>query len=283
MSPDQDAEQPDQQRRRDHGAVREHATAAERRQQHGRETHARQDGNVDLRMAKEPEEVEPEQRRAVAAAVEYPVHEIARRDKETRAGVAVAEEQKQRSEQNGKGEQRQQGRGEPGPYREWQPLPRHALAASVNDRHQRVDSRAGGGEREQRDAGQPEIHPGTLARAGRGHRGERWVGRPARDRRTSLGEDGGEQREQRRQRHPEGPGVQPRKRHVPSTDLRREDQVAESGLRGHCHHKEDHQRAVEREHRQVVSGKEMAKPRIRVEEVEAHGEREQRAQRDCSE
>ena len=60
MSPDEDAEEADEERGRDHEAVGEDAAAGEVGEHHRREAHAGQDGDVDLRVSEEPEEMEPE-------------------------------------------------------------------------------------------------------------------------------------------------------------------------------------------------------------------------------
>ena len=67
VSPEQDAEEADEQRGDDHRAVGEDAAVAEVGQQHRGEAEAGEDGDVDLGMSEEPEEMQPEQRGAVAA------------------------------------------------------------------------------------------------------------------------------------------------------------------------------------------------------------------------
>jgi len=59
VSPNEDAEEADEERGGDHGAVGEDAATGEVAEQHRDETHAREDGDVDLRMAEEPEEMKP--------------------------------------------------------------------------------------------------------------------------------------------------------------------------------------------------------------------------------
>src|SRR5277367_5453496 len=93
MSPDEDAKQADGQRGRDHQAIGEDATAREVGDDHRRETHAGKYGDVDLRVAEEPEEMEPEERRAGALAREEPgVDDVRARDEEGAAEMTIAEE-----------------------------------------------------------------------------------------------------------------------------------------------------------------------------------------------
>ena len=67
VSPEEDAEEADEERGGDHGAVGEDAAVAEVGQQHRGEAEAGEDGDVDLGVSEEPEEMEPEERAAVAA------------------------------------------------------------------------------------------------------------------------------------------------------------------------------------------------------------------------
>ena len=67
VSPDQDAEEADEQGGGDHGAVGEDSAAAEVGEEHRGEAHAGEDGDVDLGVSEEPEEMEPEEGAAVAA------------------------------------------------------------------------------------------------------------------------------------------------------------------------------------------------------------------------
>src|SRR5436309_2518675 len=103
---------------------------AEIRKHHGGEPHARQNGDVDLRMAEEPEEMQPKQWRAVArpsSRMKDAIDEVSRGKKEARSGVAIAEEQEKRGKQNRKGKNAKQRSCKPSPYGQWKPVPAHAL------------------------------------------------------------------------------------------------------------------------------------------------------------
>ena len=85
VSPEQDAEEADEEGGGDHGAVGEDFSVAEVGEEHGGEAEAGEDGDVDLGVSEEPEEMEPEERAAVAAVVEDAVDEVAGGEEE--AGV----------------------------------------------------------------------------------------------------------------------------------------------------------------------------------------------------
>ena len=101
VSPDDEAEQADGDEHGGHDAVAEDATAGEVGEEGSGESHAGQDGDVDLGMSEEPEEMQPEERRAVAVADDVAVDQIAGGDKEARAEMAIGEEQHERGEQHG--------------------------------------------------------------------------------------------------------------------------------------------------------------------------------------
>jgi hypothetical protein len=87
VSPDEDAEEADEECGGDHEAVGEDAAVAEVGEDHGGEAHAGEDGDVDLGMAEEPEEMEPEEGAAVAAMLEEDaVDEVLPRGGRSRCG-----------------------------------------------------------------------------------------------------------------------------------------------------------------------------------------------------
>ena len=152
VSPDEDAQEADEQRGRDHRPIGEDAAAGEVRQQHRGEAHAGKDGDVDLGVSEEPEEMQPEQRGTVAfIGVKDAVDEVARGEVEAGAGVAVAEEQQERGEQDGEGDQGEQRAGEPSPDGEGQALPGHAVAAEPDDGGEGVDCAGSRSDAEQSD------------------------------------------------------------------------------------------------------------------------------------
>ena len=169
MSPDEDAEEADEEGGGDHEAVGEDAAVGEVGDDHGGEAHAGEDGDVDLRVAEEPEEMEPEERGAVAAVLEEDaVDEVLRGEEEGRVEVAVAEEEEESGEEDAEGEDAEQGGGEPSPDGERETLPGHAVAAEFDDGGEGVDGGDGGGDGEEGDgwrASNPCRSPG------RGRRG----------------------------------------------------------------------------------------------------------------
>ena len=95
MSPHEDAEETDEERCGDHSSVGEDSAAAEVGKDHGSEAHAGKDGDVDLGVSEEPEEMQPEERRAVAGeagGVDDSADEIAGGDEKAGAEMAIAEE-----------------------------------------------------------------------------------------------------------------------------------------------------------------------------------------------
>ena len=99
VSPDEDAKEADEQSSEDHDAVAEDLSAAEVAKNHGGEAHAGKDGDVDLWMSEEPEEMQPEERASIPGAMAWimqnSVGEVAGGDEEAGAGVTVTEEKKQ--------------------------------------------------------------------------------------------------------------------------------------------------------------------------------------------
>src|ERR1700733_6268270 len=132
MSPEEDFEEADQEGGCDHGAVGEDFSVAEVGEEHRGEAKAGEDGDVDLGVSEEPEEMEPEERAAIAAAVEDVVDEVCVYHKtggeeEAGVGVAIAEEEKDRRGENGEGEDAEERGGEPSPDGEGKTLPGHAV------------------------------------------------------------------------------------------------------------------------------------------------------------
>ncbi len=170
MSPEKDAEEADEEGGDDHRAVGEDFSVAEVGQQHGGEAEAGKDGDVDLGVSEEPEEMEPEERAAVAAFVDDAVDEVAGGEEEAGSSVAVAEEEKDGGEQDGERDDAEEGCGEPSPDGEGEAFPGHAVAAVADDGGEGVDGARGGGDGEESDGDEPEIHaerPGRDRRWGR--------------------------------------------------------------------------------------------------------------------
>ena len=242
VSPEQDAEEADEQGGGDHGAVGEDFAVAEVREEHGGEAEAGEDGDVDLGMSEEPEEMEPEERAAVRRrGVEDAVDEVAGGEEEAGSGVAVAEEEQDGGEQDGEGDDAEERGGEPSPDGEGEAFPGHPGAAVADDGGEGVDGAYGGGDGEEGDGDEPEIHAEGLAGAGARDCAEGRVGRPAGDGRASGDEGGAQQCEERNRGEPEAGGVETGKAMLAGADLRGEDEVAEAGLRRGGEDEEEHE------------------------------------------
>ena len=258
VSPEQDAEEANEEGRRDHGSVGEDAAVAEVCQEHGGEAHAGEDGDVDLGVSEEPEEVKPEKGAAVAAVVKDAVDEVASGEEEAGAGVAVAKEKQYSRQQDGEGDDAEEGRGKPSPDGEGKALPGHAGAAVADDGGEGVDRAGGGGDGEEGDACEPQVHSQGLAGACAGDRAEGWVGCPAGDGGASGNEGGAEKSQESRGCQPEAGGVERWEGHAAGADLGGKDDVAEAGLRGRGEDEEEHDGAVDSDEGEVVLGEDGA-------------------------
>ena len=103
MAPDKEAQHANRENREDHRAITEDWLARERGKDMRRRAHARQNRDVNFRMAKEPEQMLPKQRRSAvvqrhwrSANIQVPGNE------ETRTGDAIQQQQNAAAEQNRK-------------------------------------------------------------------------------------------------------------------------------------------------------------------------------------
>ncbi len=168
-----------------HRAVAEDRLAGEDRQDLRGDAHRRQDHDVDLGVAEEPEEVLPEQRLAAA-----------RRQEEAGARHAIEEQHRERGGQHGQREQQQDGGDEERPDRQRHAEERHARRPHVDDGRDVVDRAHQRRDAEDDDADAPQVlAPGDAGV--RRHRGERRVGRPA--------AGGGTSRDHERRQHDDAP------------------------------------------------------------------------------
>src|SRR5579863_2723353 len=103
MAPNHKAEEADGEHGVDHGFVAEDRFAREDGEQLRAEAHGGQDGDVNLGMAEEPEEMLPQERRAAFVSGELAVDGDERNEK-AGAGVTIEQEQDARREQNAKRE-----------------------------------------------------------------------------------------------------------------------------------------------------------------------------------
>src|SRR4051794_40892574 len=101
MSPDEEAQHADRKNGEHHRAITEDRLARESRKNVRRSPHARQNRDINLRMAKEPEKVLPQQWRAAvmqghggAADIQPPGNE------EARAGNAIEQQENAAAQKN---------------------------------------------------------------------------------------------------------------------------------------------------------------------------------------
>src|SRR6266851_4571337 len=212
VSPEEDAQEADEQGGGDHRAIGEDPSMAEVRNEHRGEAHAGEDGDVKLGVPEEPEEMEPEERAAGAAVriggVKDTVDQVSCGEEEAGSGVAIGEEEEKRGEEDGEGDEAEQCSGEPSPYGEGEAFPGHAVATEADDGDQGIDCGDHGRNREQRNAAEPEVHSEGLPGACRGDGAEGWVGGPSGDRAASWSEGGADQHDERKGREPEAGCVQ---------------------------------------------------------------------------
>ena len=164
VRPDDEADHADRDERVDHAQIAEDRLAAERGHHLAHDPEARQDHDVDLGMAEEPEKVLVEDRVAAARRVE-----------EVRAEIAVGQQHGDRAREHRQRQQQQEGGDQDGPDEERHLVQAHAGRAHVEDRRDHVDraeDRARAGEVKRED-----HHVDRGARDGR--RRERGIERPA--------------------------------------------------------------------------------------------------------
>jgi hypothetical protein len=229
VRPDEQREEADRHRREGDRLVAEDRLAAEHRQHLGDHAEGRQDHDVDLRVAEEPEGVLVEQRLAAAG-----------REEEARAELAVEQQQRE-----ARRERRQDGDEEPRvdldrPHEERQAHPRHPRGAHVVDRDDEVDRAH---ERRGREDVEPED-PVVLPVARRLDR-ERRVAVPAGARGAALGEEAPHQHDPSEEEQPVRERVQPREGHVARADHQGHEEVRDAGPHRHDD-EEDHRRPVHR-------------------------------------
>ena len=154
MSPDHEAEESDGHDGVNHRFVAEDWFAREHGEQLRAHPHGRQDRDVNLRMAEEPEEVLPQERRTASVTRELAV-DGDQRHEEAGAEVAIHEQENATREKNAEREQAQDSRDEPRPAGQRHAHHGHAFGAHVQrcgDEIQRAHQRA---DAEDRDADDP--------------------------------------------------------------------------------------------------------------------------------
>ena len=260
VAPHAEAEEADGANRSDHGAVAEHRLAREGREQVRRHAHAGQDGNVHLRMAEEPEQVLPQQRRAALVPGDHLVgdHQAAGNEK-AGAGDAVQQQQDAGREEHAERQQAEDRGDEPRPAGERQAAEGHALGAKIDQRGDEIERAHERRAAENRQA----YNPQSLARALSGsddlsERAKSGVRSPAADRGATGHNKSAEHDHEGDERGPERKHVQHGESHVRRADLNRQEVVAEAGLRRRGQHHEDHDGAVHGHERQVLLRRHLA-------------------------
>ncbi len=236
VEPDEIRQDGDHHRGVDHRGVAEEALARERRGDFREDAEGRQDQDVDLRMAPDPDEVEVHHR--VAA-------EIVR--EEVRSHVAVERQQGQDGGQHREGRDDQHVGAERGPAEDRHLHHGHAGGAHLHDGGDEVDAREQ--RADTRDLQRPDVvvdaHAGAVGRFRQRREGEPARARKLADEQRSHHDDGATDR------HPEREIVEEREGHVAGADLQRHHEVHQPRHEGHGH-EEDHDDAVRREHLVVM-------------------------------
>jgi hypothetical protein len=156
VGPDHEADHADRHHRIGHSEIAEDRLAAEGGDDLADHAEARQDHDVDLRVAEEPEEVLIEDRVSAAGRVE-----------EMGSEIAVGEQHRDRAGQHREGEQEQEGGHQDRPDEERHLVQRHARRAHIEDGGDEVDraqDRGGAGEVEREDC---HVDRRALVAAGR--------------------------------------------------------------------------------------------------------------------
>ena len=163
-------------------------------------------------------------------------------DEEVGAQLSIHEHHRQHPGEEGAGKQHQPGGDLHRPDEERQPEPGHPGRPHVVDRHQEIDRAHDRGDAQDVQPQDPQVLAETR---GVGLFGQRHISRPARRRRSGLGQQTAVHHEPAERNHPEGEGVDPGKRHVTRPDHQRHEVVAETG-EDRDDPEEDHGRPVQR-------------------------------------
>ena len=193
----------------------------------------RQDHDIDLGVAEEPEQMLEQHRVTTALGAE-----------EGRAEIAVGDQHGDRTTQHRHRQQQQEGGDQHRPDKERHLVQRHARGAHIQDggdEIRRTQDRGGTGQ-VQRKQRHIHRHPRLILRIR-----QRRINRPARTRALADKHRATEQQEGRRQQ-PEGNIVQPRKRHIRRTDHDRHKPIAEAANQRRHDHEEHHDQTMGRDH-----------------------------------
>ncbi len=262
MRPDAEAHETDAHRRRDHRRIAEHCLPRKHGDDFRDESETRNDEDVDLGMAEDPEEMHPHHDRAARVGIE-----------EMPADVAVDHQHDLGGRERADRDEHESAHHQVHPGEERHAAERHALAAHRENRGDEIHGSADAADARYQQRESPVVR----AVAGRkGRRRERRVGEPsdvgraASLRNRASGENAAVQEEPAEGRHPEAESIQARKRHVARADHQRNEIVSEAEEDRHGDEK-DAGRAVQRE--QTVEGLGREKRGIRVRQLNAHKNR----------
>ena len=165
VQPDHEGEDADRHGRGDHRAIAEQRLAGEGRDHLGEDAERRQDQDVDLRMAPDPDQVHVHHRVAARLVRE-----------EVEAEITVEQQHRERRGQDRKGRDDEQVGGERRPAEHRHAQVAHARRAHLQDRGHEID--AGQQRADAGDLQRPEVV--VDADAGRvGQLGQRRIGQPA--------------------------------------------------------------------------------------------------------
>ena len=131
MSPHHVAEESNRYQRVDHHPVAQQRPAHAVDEDVGDDAHCRNDGDVDLRMTKEPEQVLPKQRRTAGVRLHLVADHQIRRNEEAGSGNPVKNKQQTCRQQDRERQQTNAGSDEPGPGAQRHAHQCHASRAQV--------------------------------------------------------------------------------------------------------------------------------------------------------
>ena len=194
---------------------------------------ARQDQNVDFRMAEEPEQMLVQQRIAATGRIE-----------ERRAEVAIGQQHRDRTSQNRQRQKQQERCDQHGPHEQRHLVQRHARRAHVEDGGDEVDRTEDRRRTRKMQRQDRKIHGRTGMARSRQRRIDRPAPAHAIHARRTFDEHRDDEQRQRHRQQPERNVVHAREGHVRRADHQRHEPVAEPADRRRHDHEEHHDEAV---------------------------------------
>ena len=231
--------------------VAEELLAGEDRDDLGRDADRRQQHDVDLGVTEEPEEVLPEDRVTAAVRVE-----------ERRPERLVEEQHDAAGEQRPDREHEEDARDHDHPDDHRDVVHLHAGRARVHRGRDEVDTAQQERDELERDRSKPERRAKWRQVVLR-LRGERRIGGPGATEAAAFDEEGRQQDDRAEQEDLIREPVDLREDHVVRADHQRDQEVPEGGDQDGHRDPEDHDRAVVRDQRVVLAGRDLPKPGTR--------------------